>query len=198
MGEERDEEAIQAALEKPGAGLPEAERRVVRMGLVRYAASHDRDAALADFLSGAGAILELVTGLDEARLRRRVLVERVPGMEDSSRYWSPGMIVQHLAIVDRGVLMLVHGLLVGKLPGQSRGPADVKPSPDAGPESLDLFRDTTASWAKFLGKAESLCGTIQHPHPWFGPLDAHHWFCVAVQHHEIHRMQLEAVLASPA
>jgi hypothetical protein len=35
---------------------------------------------------------------------------------------------------------------------------------------------------------------LTHAHPWFGPLNAHGWHCLAAIHHTLHRRQLTAIL----
>ncbi len=189
---------IQAGLDKPGAGIPWLEQKIGGFLLRRYAAKRNRGQALEDFAATAGEVLGLVEGLDEARGRARVLVPRLRGMEDSSRYWSPYMIVEHLCLVDAPVLGLVRLLSAGKTTDRRSGPADVKPSPDSGLESLVKLHGIIAEWREHLPPAEKLLGSQQHPHSWFGNLNAHQWLCMGVMHHRIHLKQLQAVLAGGA
>jgi hypothetical protein len=35
---------------------------------------------------------------------------------------------------------------------------------------------------------------VRHPHPWFGPMTAHDWHCLAAIHHRVHRRQLERIV----
>lgn len=187
---------IQARLDKPGAGIPWLEQKIGGLLLRRYAAKRDCGQALDDFAATAGEVLGLVEGLDEARGRARVLIPRLHGIEDSSRYWSPYMIVEHLCLVDGPVLGLVRLLSAGKTTDRRSGPADVKPSPDSGPESLSKLHAIIAEWRGHLPAAEKLKASKTHLHSWFGNLNAHQWLCMAVMHHRIHLKQLQAVLAA--
>lgn len=182
------------SLAPPGAGLPWFEKLVLRSGLRLYARATPRDEMLKKFLSEAERVLEMAASVDEAQGRTPVLVKRVRGMEDSSRYWSPYMIVQHLVIVDRAMLMMMRLISSGKTTDRKSGTADVKPSPDAGPETLDEFRSLLVRWQETLSEIPDLRGGARHAHPWFGPLNAHEWLAVAAQHHGIHRRQMERVI----
>jgi len=181
-------------LDAPGAGVPWLEKKLMGIGLRMYAGSTDRVKALAKFQTGAEELLALAEPLDEATGRKRVLVPRLRAMEDSSRFWSPYMIIQHVTIIDRGVLLLIRALSAGKPPGPARGTADVKPSPDAGPETIAAFRETAAEWQKRIGAIPDLKTALKQPHPWFGKLDGHQWLCVAALHHDIHLKQMAHVL----
>lgn len=163
-------------------------------GLGVYARLADRERALERFHGEAERVVSLVTPLTEEEGRRPVLVKRLRGMEDSSRYWSPYMIVQHLVIVDRAMLMMIRLISSGKTTDRKSGTADVKPSPNAGPEAVDEFRTLLVRWQETLSEIPDLRGGSRHPHPWFGPLNAHEWLAVAAQHHGIHRRQMEMVL----
>jgi hypothetical protein len=88
-------------LAAPGAGLPKSER-VVANFMIRWKADHTtREQAAACFAAERAAILSLLQGHDEVALSQPVLIKRLPGLEDSSRYWSLLMVVDHLRIVNR-------------------------------------------------------------------------------------------------
>jgi hypothetical protein len=181
-------------LAPPGAGLPRFEELVLRSGLRLYSRFTGRDEMLARFLEEGERVLEMAAPLDEARGRTPVLVRRVRGMEDSSRCWSPYMIVRHLVMVDKGLLGMILLLSSGKSLDRKVSPADVKPSPDAGPEVMEEFRGLLARWQETLAGIHELRGGVRHVHPWFGSLDAHGWLALAAVHHGIHRRQMERVL----
>ncbi|WP_367872689.1 hypothetical protein [Luteolibacter sp. Populi] len=186
---------IQAELDRPGAGIPWLEMQFGKFGLRLLASRTSRDAALEGYVRSAEQVLRLVGDLDEAHGKKRVLVPRMRFMEDSSRYWSPYMIVEHLCLIDGPLLALVRLLSTGRTSDRVASTAAVKPSPEAGPESLEKFRGIVADWNSQLPTAEKLLDSALHPHPWFGPMNAHQWLCLAAQHHGVHRKQLDAVLA---
>lgn len=190
------EEAIQASLDKPGAGIPRIEQMTGKIGLFIYAATHQREQALADFEAGAREALSLVCGLGEEMLGKRVMVPRERGMEDSSRFWSPAMIVQHLAIVDRQLLAMVRFLSAGRTSDRVVSTASVKPQPGTGREVIAEYEEVLASWREHLPDEGKLKASARHTHPWFGRMNAHQWMCMAVSHHRIHLRQLRAVLTA--
>lgn len=187
--------SIQATLAKPGAGIPWLEQKIGGFMLRIYAARGGREEVLEDFARSADEVLRLAANLDETRGRGRVLIPRLRGIEDSSRYWSPYMIVEHICLVDGPVLALVRLLSAGRTSDRRGGPADVKPSPEAGPESLEKLRGIVADWREHLPAADKLKQSKRHPHSWFGLLNAHQWLAMAAWHHRLHLKQLEAVLA---
>lgn len=181
-------------LAPPGAGIPWLERMVLKGGVRLYASRTSQQAAMALFQRDAAEVIAMAESVSEEIGRKPALVPRLRAMEDSSRYWSPYMIVQHLDIIDRGVLMLVRGLAAGRSSDKVTGTADVKPSPDAGPDVVGKFRETVAAWQSKLAEIPDLKTRLRHPHPWFGPLDAHAWVCVAALHHGVHLKQMKLVL----
>lgn len=44
-----------------------------------------------------------------------VLIDRVVGIEDSSRYWSVFMVLDHLRIVDEGMTQIIQALFAFKM-----------------------------------------------------------------------------------
>ena len=167
---------------------------MLRSGLRLYSRFTGRDEVLAQFMGEGERVLSLARPLDEVRGRTPVLVRRVRGMEDSSRCWSPYMIMRHLVMVDKGLLGMILLLSSGKSINRKVSPADVKPSPDAGPEVMEEFRELLTRWQETLAGIGGLRGRSRHVHPWFGSLDAHGWLALAAVHHGIHRKQMERVL----
>ena len=174
--------------------MPWLEELVLRSGVRIYSRLMGRDEVLARFLTEGERVLAMAAPLDEARGRTPVLVRRVRGMEDSSRCWSPYMILQHLVIVNRGMLGMILLLTSGKSTSRKVTTADVKPSPEAGPETLEEFRAMLVRWQEALAGIGELRTAARHAHPWFGPLDAHGWLALGAVHHGIHRRQMERVV----
>jgi hypothetical protein len=181
-------------LAPPGAGLPWFEELMLRSGLRLYSRFTGSDEILARFQGEGVRVLSLAESLDVAQGRTPVLIERVRGMEDSSRCWSPYMILRHLVMVDKGLLGMILLLSAGKSMNRKVSPADVKPSADAGPEVIEEFRELLEHWQEKLAGVSGLRGGSRHLHPWFGSLDAHGWLALAAVHHGIHRKQMERVL----
>lgn len=116
-------------------------------------------------------------------------------MEDSSRYWSAAMVLEHLIIVGSLMSEAVVLLSRGVAPDSSLGIADVKPLGGVShDQSLALFTEFLATTAHrmtvdVLDRESKKCLV----HPWFGPLDLRQWHWLMAAHQRVHRKQLEAI-----
>lgn len=78
--------------------------------------------------------------------KRRVLAPRLTGLEDSSRYWSPFMVVEHLVIVDDNMLGILADLVAGRRHPAPARIEDFKPPPTADRGSLLSFQRLVAEF----------------------------------------------------
>lgn len=181
-------------LASPGAGLPPIELWVSRtvFGILRNTLSRHR--AESWLRSETGKVLAIAGRLPAGLLQQQVLVPRPMGIEDSSRDWSPAMILQHLVIVDNGIGELITALAENQPFGREVRIAEVKPSPGAGREQLDILDTALHTYIGRVAAVDNLHTSARHAHPWFGPLDGHGWHVLAALHTMIHRRQLCAVL----
>ena len=181
-------------LAPPGAGLPFPENHIARLlfGIHRFVGNPD--AFVASFVREREIIRDLIRPCDADTLSRRVLIARPRGLEDSSRYWSVLMTLDHLKIVHHAFIGVLVALAEEKMPAGKASTAAVKPDPtvtaavaDAYEESCDELLATIASIRNFRTKT-------RFPHPWFGPMDAHGWCALVGSHMRIHRVQIERIL----
>lgn len=181
-------------LAPPGAGLPRLELLLAKWGfrLLRSALTRQR---IQDWLvRETQRVLDGAGALSDEQLQRQVLVERLTGMEDSSRSWSAAMVLQHLVIVDTGIGELLGALSADSAFGREVRIADVKPTADAGREQLVHLEHAVQAYGHQLTAIRNLHGSRRHAHPWFGPLDCHGWHTLAALHTMIHRRQLDAIV----
>ncbi len=183
-------------LQPPGAGLPFIPRIYLRWfgrRVLRWKYSWDS----APIAIGATAerLYRAVANLPADVLQRPVLVPPMPGIEDSSRYWSPAMVIQHLNITCEIFSGIIVKLSRGEAISERRGPADVKPAPDAGRVDVESFQSL------HTGVGERICAEAgpdrersRFPHPWFGPMTARDWFGLFAAHLILHEKQLQAIL----
>jgi len=68
----------------------------------------------------------------------RVLIDRLPGLEDSSRCWSVWMTLDHLRITNAAFAEVITQLRNGQIPPGKASTAAVKPS-----ETANAFVDAT-------------------------------------------------------
>lgn len=182
-------------LAPPGAGLPKSELVVARLIFRWERWRTSRERAAANFSDQRNAILKLARGCEPASATRRVLIRRLPGLEDSSRNWSVCMTLDHLRIVNDAVAGSIHALVAGHVPLQAASTAAVKPSPDVGITAIPAFEESSLKFEKGVAATPDLATRVKYAHPWFGPLDAAGWHFMAGFHMRLHRRQIELILA---
>lgn len=181
-------------LQPAGAGLPASELAWLRI-LFRCACRvMSRNAGLKWFTFEAKKMRALAEQVSAAQATVPVLIDRVVGIEDSSRYWSVFMVFDHLRIIDEGLTHIVHALSRDRVVKQEVRIQDVKPSPQSGPETIDRFVKAVDGYGAMLTRLPTLGRRVHHLHPWFGPMTAHDWHCLAAIHHWVHRRQLERIV----
>ncbi len=185
-------------LAKPGAGLPFVEWLVAKYIIFpnRFR-STTIEQAIEQFEVESKKIIELISDLNDEQLTQRRLIARLQGLEDSSRFWSAAMTIQHLNIVGEGMLGIIVSLSRGNNALPTRGIADVKPSIDVdAQDAIANFKKLTENFGRLARKIDfEKHSDLKHPHPWFGPLNAREWTLFAAPHQTIHRKQIEAIIA---
>jgi len=181
-------------LEPPGAGLPRYELYVGRLLFAFRRWTGSRDAHNARFQQERESIRRLVRACDGDSAARRVLIERARGMEDSSRYWSVWMTLDHLRIVNQSFIRVIGALTKGEMPKGTASTATVKPSPEATAAVVAEYENGCDDLLAAVAAAGNLKTKLRYAHPWFGPLDAAGWHALSAGHMGIHRVQIERIL----
>lgn len=184
-------------LEPPGAGLPRGELLFLRKFLFPcMTLITSWDAATKVFLQEGRWVMHLATKVPVGTLGKRVLVPRLQAMEDSSRYWSVEMVVEHLLLVGR--IMEDTTILLSKgqsVPGRIRIAA-VKPKGGGGVAILSEFEKFVEQYPRRMEtEVKDRRSRSTHYHPWLGELTAHQWHCLNGLHYRIHRRQMSLILA---
>ncbi len=185
-------------LAKPGAGLPFFEWAIAKYILLpRLFKNTNKENALRFFSAEADKIMAIASNVDLEKLSQRRLIPRLAGLEDSSRYWSVAMTLDHLIIVGDSMRKLILGLSAGGSNFKRVGTADVKPNINVDAATiLSAFKEMTAHFVKDISATNiDAFPNSTHPHPWFGEQNATHWLTIASAHMRIHRQQVEAILA---
>jgi hypothetical protein len=183
-------------LAAPGAGLPKIEHFFANLMVRWKAARTSREAAAATFASECEAILKLLHTTPTEHLTTPVLIKRLPGLEDSSRYWSVLMTVDHLRIVNDQIKGVIASLCAGQVPPGAASTAAVKPSDAVDASVIAAFEQTCRDFENTVAAQGNLKTEARFAHPWFGPLDAAAWFFMAGFHLRLHRGQVERILAA--
>ncbi|MDF1738198.1 MAG: DinB family protein [Verrucomicrobiales bacterium] len=194
MKEDTFGETSQPQLDRPGAGLPAIELFIAKRIVAAKYRKMSRDEVIADFERERVLISGIASRVAPEIGSKRVLVKRQRGMEDSSRFWSIYMVLDHLRIVNEAVSSFIGLLGEGKCPHDQADTAKVKPAAGVGPEVIDVFNATCRDLAGVVASIDRLDTRVKHPHPWFGPFDAGQWHHMAAFHMTLHRKQIEAIL----
>jgi hypothetical protein len=185
-------------LAPPGAGLPWFEALVVRwLGRRMLRSRLDWESAQAAIACVSSRLAKQAMAMDDATLARRVLIKRLRGLEDSSRYWSPEMVLEHLVITGEMFTDYVVALSNGRPVGDQRGIADIKPRGELGRAVVVQFVAVHEAIPTRLAKeAGPLREGPGHLHPWFGVLTAADWLSLTAVHLGLHEKQWLAIRAA--
>lgn len=185
-------------LAPPGAGLPPVELLLARLFFGLHRRLGNRTSFNDRFQRERAAITALVRSCDAELGARRVLIRRPRGLEDSSRFWSVWMTLDHLRIVNDAFARVIGDLTKGAMPQGQASTAAVKPSPETTAAVVEAYEESCEGLLATVAAAPNLKTELRFAHPWFGPLDAAGWHALAGGHMGIHRVQIERILAGLA
>lgn len=186
---------IDPKLAPPGAGLPTVELFIGRLIFALNRWTTNRERATARFQREREAIRSLVSSCNAEVGKKRVLIARPQGLEDSSRFWSVWMTLDHLRIVHHSLVRVIGALTHGVVPPGRASTADVKPSPDATQAVVAEYEASCEALLATVAEAPDWHTRVRYAHPWFGPLNAAGWHALSGGHLRIHRVQVERILA---
>jgi len=182
-------------LAPPGGGLPWPEVLLARALFSIRRRMGTRRSFDALFAQELECIRRLIRECDEEEGSRRVLIARLPGLEDSSRFWSVWMTLDHLRIVHLAIAELIGELVKEVTPPGAASTASVKPNVDVGREVISAFETSCKNLSTVVAASPNLNTKARFPHPWFGPLNAAGWHALMGIHMGIHRKQIERILS---
>jgi len=186
-------------LQPPGAGLPPVELFIAKYFLFpTFCRTHDFDKALANFEATSTKLIQTTEAMPQSLRDTPVLVRPLPGIEDSSRYWSSSMVLEHLIIVGNLMAEVIEHLAHSKAVPFVADVAAVKPQGQLkGDICILQYREFTHA---FISKVRPLKQFEQskntYRHPWFGPITLHKWLCLAGLHQQIHLKQIDEIAKS--
>jgi hypothetical protein len=190
------ENPTKPSLAAPGAGLPAPELWIAR-GLFRLKRLFgSREAFTARFEQERAAVREIISQCPVERRGEQVLIPRLRGLEDSSRFWSVWMALEHLRITNTVFAMVIKSLAHGKVPAKKASTADVKPRADLTADVEAAYEASCDAMLSSVASITDLKTAARYAHPWFGPLDAAGWHALAATHMGIHRAQIEQIVKS--
>jgi len=181
-------------LEPAGAGLPLEELKLTQQRFHQTFDTNPLSYYERLFESEKDTMLSITNEIDEDQRATQVLIERIRGIEDSSRNWSLFMTLEHLHVCNMIFLEIIKKLVSGDtacLPTVL--PENVKPNPHSDKKALFAFKQSADQFQSEITKIDNLTTEAAHPHPWLGPLNAAKWLALSAVHMKIHRQQIELI-----
>jgi hypothetical protein len=140
-------------------------------------------------------IIALCEHLNEESLFERVLVPKLFGLEDNSRYYSVAMTLEHLLMVGMALQVRILLLSRGKKVQNHVKIEDVKPYKKIDSQVLENFKDFLTNYREKLNKnIENIHIDNTSQHPWFGAFNPKQWSILALVHQIVHRREIEAIV----
>lgn len=189
------ENPTKPSLAAPGAGLPAPELWIARGLFALKRRFGFREAFTARFEQERAAILEILAQCPSERRGEQVLITRLRGLEDSSRFWSVWMTLEHLRITNTVFAMVIKSLVHGQVPAKMASTADVKPRADLTADVEAAYEASCDELLSTVAAVNDLKTAAKYAHPWFGPLDAAGWHALTATHMGIHRAQIAKIIA---
>ena len=180
-------------LQPPGKGLPKFELYMARLLVGWKFRRMSRAEADSTLEFEKREILKLTKDVEQTIGCKKVLIDRLRGLEDSSRFWSIYMTVDHLRIVNQGTINLITCLVDGKTPARKISTADVKPSPSADIDSIQEFEKVCNNLQEVVRGIDNLKTSLTWAHPWFGEFTAEKWYFLTGFHMGLHKKQILAI-----
>jgi hypothetical protein len=140
-------------------------------------------------------LIDLAEGIPAPLLMRRVLVPPQIGLEDSSRFHSWAMVLEHLTIVGDAIATVLGDLTRGKTPPGAVRVENLKPRGrvDAATAVSEYRAMLIRVRQIVLNPQSDWSGRARFAHPWFGPLGPRQWACFAPFHQAIHLKQARRI-----
>lgn len=180
-------------LAAPGAGLPFPENLIARILLGVKRSTGSPSSFTEKFVAERKLIHDLISSRNESQLSQRVLIARPPGLEDSSRYWSVWMTLDHLRIVHHAFIGILESLANERVPEGKASTAAVKPDEQVTGAVVSEYEDSCDALLATIGRIRNFKTETKFLHPWFGPMDAHGWLALSGGHMAIHRTQIARI-----
>ena len=192
----KDSQELVKDLGKAGGGLSSGRAfflKYLGFPLLNSIISWDR--ALDIFEKEGEKVLSLARFMEKDKLFERVLVPKLFGLEDNSRYYSVAMVLEHLVVVGTALQNRIPSLSQGKSLDKEIKIEDYKPYMEIDNTIINPYEIFLHSFRKEVEeKVDNIFLENRHEHPWFGELKAKDWSVMGAIHQIVHRRQIEAII----
>ena len=189
-------ESVEPKLAPPGAGVPFFHQFIFRFFVGPFVAGRTSwNESEQNFFKIGQKILSEIESLDEKQLNVRILVPPQLGLEDSSRFWSVAMCLEHMIIVGEAIMGGITQLTNDETPAITVDIAKVKPfGVMPAQECVDEFKFfINEDYRSFLKTIKNKNSNLKLNHPWFGQFNAQQWFWLLSTHQSIHLKQIREI-----
>ena len=197
---EKDSQEIIETLDKAGGGISASKRLLAKhlmFPLLNKTISWQKAWDIYD--KEGEKILTLASSLDHEQLFKRILVPKLFGLEDNSRYYSVAMVIKHLLIVGHALQNRIPILSRGEKLNGHVAIEDVKPYIEIEDDIVEQFGAFLSTYREILEReVEDIYIDNTSAHPWFGEFNPKAWSILGMVHQTVHRRQIEAIIRSLA
>ena len=192
----KDSQELIEGLGKAGGGLSNGRAFFLRhIGFPFLNSIVSWDRALDIFEKEGAKVLSLARSMEKDKLFERVLVPKLFGLEDNSRYYSVAMVLEHLLVVGTALQNRIPMLSQGKSVAQKIKIEDYKPYMEIDESIIEQYESFLHGFRKELEEnIDNIYLENRHEHPWFGELKAKDWSVMGAIHQVVHRRQIEAII----
>lgn len=187
---------IQNKLEKAGHGLPKTDAIFLRhIGFPLLKSFISWNNALRFFEYQGKEILNLVKDLSKDKLFKKVLIPKIFGIEDNSRYYSPAMVLWHLIYVGECLQEGIVNLSKNEKINFTVKIENFKPFVKIDEDIVERYENFLNNYRKFIEiNVENKYINNCHSHPWFGCLNPKEWLVMSAIHQMVHQRQIKKIL----
>jgi len=193
---EIDSKEIIGTLQEAGVGISSGKRLLGKHLLFPLLNTFISWEKAWDIYDKEGAkIIAMASELEHDVLFKRVLVPKLFGLEDNSRYYSVAMVIEHLMIVGKALHTRIPLLSKGEKLNDQVQIEDVKPYTEIDKEIVAQFKQYLATYREALAQnVEDIHIHNTSEHPWFGAFNPKEWAILGMVHQIVHRRQIEAII----
>ncbi|MCD6365531.1 MAG: hypothetical protein J7M14_06610 [Planctomycetes bacterium] len=178
-------------LQAAGSGLPKFENLFIRTILVPLGRLFLGWKSARFWLHYELSCIEnMVKGLSEDDLNKRVLIDHILGIEDDTRDWSIALVIEHLMIVNTGIIELVKTLSEERFFDGPISIEAVKPKNQA--VSINELKQIIKEYEIFVPRNKN--SKMTKAHPWFIEFNNKDWNTFLAIHTWVHKRQIKAIL----
>ena len=187
---------IQNKLEKAGHGLPKIDAIFLRyIGFPLLKSFISWGNAFKFFEYEGKEILNLVKDLPKDKLFKKVLIPKIFGIEDNSRYYSPAMVLWHLIYVGECLQEGIVNLSKNEKINFTVKIENFKPFIKIDEDIVERYENFLNNYRKFIEiNVENKYINNCHSHPWFGCLNPKEWLVMSAIHQMVHQRQIKKIL----